>query len=183
MDYYIRGHKKRKFTIERSRKTVYTLECPSWMAKKAVAQSTEGQYIIEKNNFWSSNYTIFKNNYIIGKISSNWKGHQRFDLITDSQQLTAYVPSNVEEDTTQLDIEDYDCVRFTMKRKGVFNIRYEIFQNNDYQPIITLYRELEWFKIHHRVEIHKIGDTTFPMEELLGFFGFGAILIRARGGS
>lgn len=173
MSYFIRAQKKRTFDIEYDNRFISVLRFPSWTSSNAIAELSDGTYQFTKNSFWKSQYDILKEGMPFGKISFNWKGHILLNLIDDS----GLVPSSMEMDTKTTD-EDY--LSYTVKSKGVFKKRYELFQPKNPRPLITLQPKSNWLKVNYQVTLHHSDIIPFTEESIITIMAFGVILLRKR---
>lgn len=180
MDYFIRSEKKRNFSLEESGVTIAVANFPSWAKTEANIQLGQITYLFKKKKWYSQKYLIIRNRIPIGEISSNWKGHLFFKLQAAAAKTADYVPSNMDIDASAVDWRGKEVITYTMKHKGFFKNRLEIFQNKDPRSILTMHAEKDWFKVNYRIELHYLDSIHFPIEELLGLFGFGAVLVRMR---
>lgn len=180
MDYFIRSQKKRNFSLEESGVSIAEANFPSWAKLEANIQLGQITYLLRKEKWYSQKYMIIRNRIPIGEISSNWKGHLFFKLKADAAKEADYVPSNMDIDATKVDWYGKEVITYTMRNKGFFKSGFELFQNKDPRPMLTMRAEKNWFKVNYQIEIHHADNLHFPTEELLGLFGFGAVLIQMR---
>ncbi len=180
MSYFIRGQKKRNFVVEEDGISLFEANFPSWAKTEANISLAQANYTIKKKKWYSQKYLIIRNRIPIGEISSNWKGHLFFKLKAAAAKEADYVPSNMDIDAKEVDWRGKEVITYTMKNKGVFKTRLELFYNKDPRSMLTMYTETNWFKVNYRIDLHYPDRIHFPIEELLGLFGFGAVLIRMR---
>jgi len=180
MNYFIRSHKRRNFTLEKDGVTLFEVNFPSWAKTEATIQTAEATYYLKKRKWYSRSFTIIRNRMAIGEISSNWKGHFLFKLSATTAKEAAFVPSNLDMDNANMNWQGKEMVTYTMKNKGMFKPKLVIYKNKEPRPMLTLHTEKNWFKVNYRIDIHYPDRAILPIEELLGLFGFGAVLVRMR---
>lgn len=180
MSYFIRGKKRRNFSLEENDEIVFKANFPSWAKTEVNIHFAQVNYTIKKKNWFKSSYIIIRNRVPIGEVTTNWRRHFFFKLKADYAKEADYVPSNMDIDATEVDWGGKELVTYTLKHKGIFKTRLEAFQNKDPRPILIMHTEKNWFKVNYRIECPYGDSFHYPIEELLGLFGFGAVMIRAR---
>lgn len=171
MNYFVRQEKSRVFNIEKNNQPIYQLKFPSWSSSNAIAQLIDGELKFTKKGFWKSEYILTKKDRPLGRITSNWKGHLFIHLLDQS----GFVPSNMDND-----MDKVSYITYKFKSRGIFKQRYELLQNKDPQPLITLHAKSNWFKVNYEVALNHPDLIDFPLEALLGILTFCAVLIRKR---
>ncbi len=180
MSYFIRRQKRRDFILEEDGTTIAEANFPSWSRMEATIQFGQITYLLKKKKWYSKKYLIIRNRLPVGEISSNWKGHLFFKLQAEAAKEADYVPSNMDIDASEVDWRGKEVITYKMKHRGLFKSKFELFQNKDPRPMLTMRAEKNWFKVNYQIEVHAADNLYFPIEELLGLFGFGATLIHAR---
>jgi len=173
MGYFIRAKKKSVFELELNNQPISSLRFLSWLSSNAVAELSDGTYQFKKSSFWKGHYDIIKEGSPIGKISFNWRGHMLLQLIDDLE----LVPSNLEIDA-KTEKENY--ITYTMEAKGVFKKKYELFENNNHQPLITLHPRSSLLKVNYEVTLHHPEVIPLSEETIIAIMTFGVLLIRMR---
>jgi len=158
MSYYIRANSQRQFTVEQLGTALYSVFFSGWMKQQATAQLLDAEYTFDKPSWLSSDRTIYKNKVPIGSMSFNWRGHLFLNLITETEGQLSYI----------------------LKSRGVFQRRIELVEKDSHILLLTMYAEFNWFKYNYRIEALNAAAIHYPISELLGILGVGAVLIRDR---
>ena len=180
MTYFLRSLKRKNFQLEKNEHVFNKVLFESWKNNNAVAKLPEAIYTFKKFSFWRSKYVITKNDYPIGLITSNWKGRLFFKLLVKEYEDADLVPDNIAIENFEKKLEQQETITYTMRSRGVFKIRYEIFLEETPKPILTFYSKSKWFKVNYEVVIHEPEKLFFSTEALINMFGYGAFLIRQR---
>lgn len=157
MNYYLKATSCKNFIVEKDDQQLYHLDT-NWMLTKAKAAFKKDNLTIHAINFWASKFDITYDGNFVGKLKLNWKSHGVLNLMN----------------------EYGDSLRLTLKRRGIFKHRYEVFKDDKSQAIITLYAKRDWFKTNYDVFIHEVNFGNFPMSILIGILGFVANKVRQR---
>lgn len=158
MSYYIRAYSRQKFAVEELNKVLYNVEFHGWTNAHAVSDLSNAIYTFEKESFWSSTRTIYRNNVAIGSLSFNWIGRLCIELTTEDGKDLAYI----------------------LKFRGLLCRRIELVDNKNQYLLLTMYPEVGWFKYNYRIERQHRAIINYPLNELLGILGVGATLLRDR---
>ena len=156
MSYYLKATSCKNFIVEKGHQQLYQIDT-NWSGTKAYAAIGTDMLEIKPTNFWKSKFNINYSGKDIGTLHFNWRSHGFLDLVN----------------------EQGDILRLTLKQRGFFSQRYEVYTEDPY-PIITLFSKMDWFKFNYDVQIHDPNFNTFPLSVLMGILGFVVNTIRRR---
>ncbi|PHN08271.1 aminotransferase [Flavilitoribacter nigricans] len=140
---------------------ILELKYEKWFSTKASARYRSQDIRIQAKDFWGSKYMILKNKKEIGEISFNWKGHVVIKLT----------------DTDGVDHE------YVMKGKGMWKLRFEIFDENE-DLVLSMFSINKWNKLNLDYRIEKTEhEPPFDEHEFLLYCGYAANLYVARMGA
>jgi len=55
-----------------------------------------------------------------------------------------------------------------------------LLEEDGHIPLLTMYAESNWFKYNYRIEELNAAAIHYPINELLGILGVGAVLLKER---
>jgi hypothetical protein len=147
------------FELIDQQKSLASLEHPSWFSRKASLRISYHTLDIVPKHLFSSSFDIMKNQTNYAVLTMRWKGQVEIKFLQKPDSSTFY----------------------TLKPKGLFNRRYELYdQNADVQ--FVLLPKTNWKKLRQdfQIDLHPELKVDLPLVELISLSGYSAHLIKKR---
>ena len=139
--------------LQKDEHPLYVVEYKNWFSGEATTNFDGNDYEIRAANFWQSQFDVFRNETLIGKISFNWKGEIIIAL-------------------TNMDGLENELL---FKYKGVWKFRF-ILSERSGNELLAMASSWSHMKYHYDISV---ADGLFPenqTKELLLICGYSANL-------